>query len=63
MFMIDITVTDVESKELNKMVETQENETKEKMKLSTIKTVVISETCLLLIRHKKKVMQVDPSIY
>ena len=32
------------------------------MKLSTIRIVVISETCLLIIRHKKKVMQVDPLV-
>ena len=54
---------DVESKELHKMEETEGKETKEKMKLSTIRTVVISETCLLIIRHKKKVMQVDPLVY
>ena len=47
-----------ESKELHKM-----EETKEKMKLSTIRIVVISETCLLIIRHKKKVMHVNPLIY
>ena len=52
-----------ESKELHKMEETKEKETKEKLKLSTIRIVVISETCLLIIRHKKKVMQVDPLIY
>ena len=45
------------------MEETKEKETKEKMKLSTIRIVVISETCLLIIRHKKKVVQVDPLIY
>ena len=47
-----------ESKEQHKM-----KETKEKMKLSTIRIVVISETCLLIIRHKKKVMHVNPLIY
>ena len=47
MFMIEITVIDVESKELYKMEETKEKETKEKLKLSTIRIVVISETCLL----------------
>ena len=52
-----------ESKELHKMEETKEKETKEKLKLSTIRIVVISETCLLIIRHKKKVLQVDPLIY
>ena len=51
-----------ESKELHKMEETKEKETKEKSKLSTIRIVVISETCLLIIRHKKKVVQVDPLI-
>ena len=70
--MIEITVIDVESKELHKIEETEEKETKEtetkekktnKLKLSTIRIVVISETCLLIIRHKKKVMQVDPLIY
>ena len=50
MFMIEITVIDIESKELHKMEETKE-------------IVVMSETCLLIIRHKKKVMQVDPLIY
>ena len=45
-----------ESKELHKMEEMKEKETKEKLKLSTIRIVVISETCLLIIRHKKKVM-------
>ena len=45
------------------MEETKEKETKEKLKLSTIRIVVISETSLLIIRHKKKVMQVDPLIY
>ena len=45
------------------MEETKEKETKEKLKLSTIRIVVISETCLLIIRHKKKVVQVDPLIY
>ena len=35
-----------ESKELHKMEETKEKETKEKLKLSTIRIVVISETCL-----------------
>ena len=70
MFMIEITAIDVESKELHKMEETEEKESKEtetkekkKLKLSTIRIVVISETCLLIIRHKKKVMQVDPLIY
>ena len=69
MFMIEITVIDFESKELHKMEETKEKETKEtetkekQLKLSTIRIVVISETCLLIIRHKKKVMQVDPLIY
>ena len=63
--MIEITVIDVESKELHKMEETKEKKRKKqklkkKMKLSTIRIVVISETCLLIIRHKKKVMQVDP---
>ena len=52
-----------ESKELHKMEETKENETKEKMKLLTIRIVVISETCLLIIRHKREVMQVNPVIY
>ena len=52
-----------ESKELHKMEETKEKETKEKLKLSTIRIVVISETCLLIIRHKRKVMQIDPLIY
>ena len=67
--MIEITVIDVESKELHKMEETKEKETKEtetkekQLKLSTIRIVVISETCLLIIRHKKEVMQVDPLIY
>ena len=66
--MIEITVIDVESKELHKMEETKEKETKEtetkeKMKLSTIRIMVISEACQLIIRHKKKVMQVDPLIY
>ena len=61
--MIEITVIDVESKELHKMEETKEKETKEKMKLSTIRIVVISETCLLIVRHKKKVMQVHPLVY
>ena len=37
-----------ESKELHKMEETKEKETKEKLKLSTIRIVVISETCLLI---------------
>ena len=45
------------------MEETKEKETKEKLKLSTIRIGVISETCLLIIWHKKKVMQVDPLIY
>ena len=46
-----------ESKELHiKMEEAKEIETKEKLKLSTIRIVVISETCLLIIRHKKKVV-------
>ena len=63
MFMIEITVIDIESKKLHKMEETEEKETKEKTKLSTIRIVVISETCLLIIRHKKKVMQVDPLVY
>ena len=45
------------------MEETKEKETEEKLKLSTIRVVVISETCLLIIRHKKKVVQVDPLIY
>ena len=58
MLMIEITVIDNESKELHKM-----EELKNKMKLSTIRIVVISETCLQIIRHKKKVMQVDPLIY
>ena len=49
-----------ESKELHKMEETEE---KEKLKLSTIRIVVISKTCLLIIRHKKKVVPVDPLIY
>ena len=48
-----------ESKKLHKMEETKE---KEKMKLPTIRIVVISESCLL-IQHKKKVMQADPLIY
>ena len=63
MFIIEITVIDVESKELHKMEETKGKETKEKMKLSTVRIVVISETCLLIIRHKKKVIQVDPLVY
>ena len=33
------------------------------MKLSTIRIVVISETCLLIVRHKKKVMQVHLLVY
>ena len=49
------------NKELHKMEVTKE--TKEKLKLSTVRIVVISETGLLIIRHKKKVMQVDPLIY
>ena len=68
--MIEITIIDVESKELHKIEETEEKETKEtetkekkKLKLSIIRIVVISETCLLIIRHKKNVMQVDPLIY
>ena len=52
-----------ESKELHKMEETKEKETKEKLKLSTIRIVILSETCLLIIRHKKKVVPVDPLIY
>ena len=52
-----------ESKELYKMEEMKEKETKEKLKLSTIRIVVISETCLLIIRHKKEVVQVDLLIY
>ena len=52
-----------ESEELHKMEETKEKETEEKLKLSTIRVVVISETCLLIIRHKKKVVEVDPLIY
>ena len=42
-----------ESKELHKMEEAKEKETnlQEKMKLSTIRIVVISETCLLIIRR------------
>ena len=51
------------NKELHKMEVTKEKETKEKLKLSTVRIVVISETGLLIIRHKKKVMQVDPLIY
>ena len=35
------------------MEETKEKETKEKIKLSTIRIVVISETCLLIIKHEK----------
>ena len=45
------------------MEETKEKETKEKLKLSTIRIMVISEKCLLIKRHKKKVVQVDPLIY
>ena len=45
---------DYESEELHKMEETKEKETEEKLKLSTIRVVVISETCLLIIRHKKE---------
>ena len=52
-----------ESEELHKMEETKEKETEEKLKLSTIRVVVISETCLLIIRHPKNVVQVDPLIY
>ena len=52
-----------ESNELHKMEGTKEKETKENLKLSTIRIVVISETCLMIIRHKKKVVQVDPLIY
>ena len=52
-----------ESEELHKMEETKEKEIEEKLKLSTIRVVVISETCLLIIRRKKKVVQVDPLIY
>ena len=40
-----------ESKELHKMEETKGKDTKEKLKLSTIRIVVISETRLLIIRH------------
>ena len=61
--MIEITIIDVESKELHKMEETKEKEIKEKMKMSTIRIVVISETCLLIIRHKKKFTQVDLLVY
>ena len=53
MFMIEITVIDVESKELYKMEERKKKKLKKK-KLSTIRIVVISETCLLITRHKKK---------
>ena len=60
MFMIEITVIDVESKELHKMEETKEKETKEKMKAVNNKN---SGHFRNIIRYKKKVMQVDPLIY
>ena len=62
MFMIEITVIDVESKKLHKMEETKEKETKEKMKLSTIRIVVISETNMSTDRKAQKESYASTSV-